>query len=721
MPGGGAERVGRAAAFILNVTVIGLMSIALAVSVAMIVYQGPLSTHVGRAIALTLVGAVPMGVIGARMLRGAVCSPQNSVAAVTALFAASVMASAPDPPSERAFATVSAFIAATALATGLTAWLLGRLHLGALARYLPFPVVSGFLAATGYLLVSGGMGTAVGRRLSLTELGALFAPDMLPRWLPWAAVAVVIVSLTRRLRQPLVLPIGLLLSGVGFYAVLYGLGMGLEDARRAGLLIGPFGDSFLRAFAGWRPLDIDGWALARGIPTLLTAVGLAIVSSVMAASSIELISGIRTDLDRELRGVGVANAAAALGGGAGGLHSLALTQLTVGLGMRGSTGGLIAAAAAALALAFGAPVIGALPSGLFASGIMVIGLNMMLGPVFDHRRITPLPDYLIVLMIPVVTALFGFLWGVAVGLLTATLSFVVAFARVDVLRLATTGARLRSRVERPDAEQARLAVLGPRVAVYGLEGFLFFGTADRLVQRIEAALDGAANPEHVLLDFRRVRGLDSSAARALARIEEICRARGVKLRFAALAGATEHLIRHHAPGATFVPTLDQALEEAEAELLAADGAVADGTPDLVEELRRRHPAVDLDTYFASVSVPAEAEVIAQGAPSDSLLVLRSGALRIEVAVGGVAPVVVARCPPGALVGEIGLYAGIPRTARVVSEKPSTFLSIDAAALERMGREHPALLADFHRLIAATLARRLGRTTALLADAEILAR
>ena len=79
---------------------------------------------------------------------------------------------------------------------------------------------------------------------------------------------------------------------------------------------------------------------------------------------------------------------------------------------------------------------------------------------------------------------------------------------------------------------------------------------------------------------------------------------------------------------------------------------------------------------------------------------------------------VARCLPGALVGEIGLYAGIPRTARVVAEAPSAFLRIDGRRLARMARDDPALLADFHRMIAAALARRLSRTTALLADSEL---
>ena len=69
---------------------------------------------------------------------------------------------------------------------------------------------------------------------------------------------------------------------------------------------------------------------------------------------------------------------------------------------------------------------------------------------------------------------------------------------------------------------------------------------------------------------------------------------------------------------------------------------------------------------------------------------------------------------------VGLYAGVPRTASVVAEDSSEVLRIDAAALARMEREHPAMLVDFHRLIAATLARRLSRTTALLANSEIQA-
>ena len=142
--------------------------------------------------------------------------------------------------------------------------------------------------------------------------GDLLDPAVMLRWLPWAAAAVLIVVLMRRLRRPIVLPAGLMLACAAFYVALYALGLGLDDARRNDLLIGPFGGGFLQAFSGWRPLEVDGAALVRGIPTLLTAIGLCIVGAVMSASSLEATARTPVDVDRDLRAVGAANVAAAL-------------------------------------------------------------------------------------------------------------------------------------------------------------------------------------------------------------------------------------------------------------------------------------------------------------------------------------------------------------------------------------------------------------------------
>jgi len=721
----------RAAAFarhMLAALVIGAMAVGLNVSSAAIIYQGPLTAFLDRGIALTQIGGVVMGVASALLFsyRGAICQPQNTMAVIMALSAASIAAGMADPQSEGGFATVAAFVAFTTAAVGVVTWLLGRLRLGLVARFIPFPVLTGFLAATGYLLIVGGLGMAIGEPVRASDIGVLLEPGNPIRWLPWTFAAVAIVTASRTMRQPMAFPVGLFLATVIFYAVL-GIGPGLDGARQAGWLLGPFdGLGFLPALDGWQPLAIDGWGLLAQIPNVLAILGLSIVAAVLSASSLEVATGTHIDPDRDLRAVGVANlAAAAAGGSPVGYHSLSLSTLAHGLGATGPSNGWVVTAACTLALGVGAPVISAMPVGLFAAGVIVIGLNLLIGPLLDQRRSLPIADYAVVLVIPSVTAAFGFLWGVAVGLLAASLFFVMTFARIDVVRLATTGARLRSRLERPDFEQRRLAVLGRLTSIYSLEGYIFFGTAHRLARQLEAVLDRTPRPRFVLIDFRRVRGLDTSAARALVRLDAACRHAGVELLFTGLAEASARLIRaqqalagHAEP--RIVDRLEAVLEMVEERLLATDPATADEMPDVVEQLRHRHPAVDLDRYFRSVSVPAGSEVIAQGAPSDSLLVLRSGALRTEVEVESGAPITVARCLPGAMVGEVGLYAGVPRTARVIAEQPSEFLRIDAAGLDRMAEEQPAALADFNRMVAAILARRLGRTTALLADAEFLA-
>jgi SulP family sulfate permease len=712
--------LGRFGVLALTAVAVGAFTVTLSLSVAAIIYQGDLAPFIGRGIALTLLGTVPMAIVGALVLgyRGTICQPQDAPAIVLSVAAAGIAVL----PAERAFATTAALVVATSLASGLSAWLLGRLRLGFVARYIPYPVLAGFLAATGYLLVMGGLGIAVGASVEIGHLGLLFTPGNLLRWIPWAAGAVALTALLRRNSNPLTLPLGLFAAGGLFYLVLAVAGVGLAEARADGLLLGPFpSGGFLPSLRGWQPLAVDWLVLARQVPDVLAIVGLTCASALLSASALEVVTGQRIDPDRDLRGIGLCNLAGAVGGASVGYHVLSATLIAERTGSRGRANGLIAAAASLLALVFGAQAIAALPVGLFALLILLIGFSMLIEALFDHRHSLQPSDYAIVLVIPVVTALSGFLWGVAVGILAAALLFVLAFARIDLVRLETTAARMRSRVERSDADQAWLEQHGREAVIYVLAGYVFFGTAHRLVSRIAAALARSPRPRFVVIDCRRVRGIDVSAARAIGLLASACAARKIELILTGVDPAAAGLVRGQrgAEPLRLMPRLEDALEEVEARLIAG-AAAGEGAPDLVEELRRRHPGSDVPGYFETVSAADGTEMIAQGAASNFLLVLEEGALRAEVVREGAEPVLVARCLPGALIGEIGLYAAIPRTARVVSEGPSILRRLDREALARMERDDPALLADLHRVIAGRLARRLRRTTALLADSELRA-
>ena len=95
------------------------------------------------------------------------------------------------------------------------AYTFGRELSGGLVRFLPYPVMGGFLAGTGWLLTTGGIGMMVNPSIS----PGLFLPPMLLRWLPGLILGAVMLLAVNRLKGPLVLP-GIFAGAVVlFYAI----------------------------------------------------------------------------------------------------------------------------------------------------------------------------------------------------------------------------------------------------------------------------------------------------------------------------------------------------------------------------------------------------------------------------------------------------------------------------------------------------------------------
>jgi len=354
------------------------------------------------------------------------------------------------------------------------------------------------------------------------------------------------------------------------------------------------------------------------------------------------------------------------------------------------------------------------------------GIDLLFTWLWQERRRLPARDVAIVLLILAVAATVGFLQAIAVGLLAASMQFIIGYAGIDVVRLRTTAATMRSRVERSQPEMRLLSQHGGRAVVYALSGYLFFGTANRLLAEVVSiAASGERRPAFILIDFRRVQGIDASAAFALVKLHRTCAANGVELIFSGLSTKLQGLLNRSmifsAEGQPRqVGQLDEALQIVEERLLLETAGAADGFADMgfLETLRKMHPDVDLTSNFEELIAKAGELVIEQGAQTDSIVVLQEGSLRVEYVHphGAVTPV--ARMLPGALIGEIGLYAGVPRTARVIAVQDCRLLRISTSALAQLTHDEPGLVADIHRLAASYLARRLIRTESLLRDADV---
>ncbi len=696
---------------------IGTMVVVFSVSKATLIFSGALTPFLGLGIGMVLFGALLMSVVAviSANCRAVVVQPQDVTAVLLATAAGALIAGEGLTP-DRSFATVVAMVALSTVLAGAAAYAVGYLKLAFFIRYLPRQVTAGFLAASGLLLVREAFSIVVADAAPATP--ATIA-SLWPQWLPWLGLGLALAIAVRRSRGGFLVPLSFALAAAAFYVVLAALGVDLDAARGLGWLLGPFPDGSLLQGAEVLSFgDVQWRALVSTLPMIAAVVGLCLLGALLNVVSVELLNGRETDLDGTLRTLGVANAAAGLVGGLPGYHGVAMTGLARRVGIADVVAGLSVAGLCALTLLFGAAFLSDLPRGLVAGVLWYLGFDLLLTAFWDYGRRIPRRDQALVLAVPLVAVTVGVLPALALGLVTACLLFVIVYARIDVVRLFTTAAHLKARVERSPRERAVLSGQGDRIHIYALTGFLFFGTTRRLLERLKESLESGTPPRVVILDVRRIVGLDLSAWEAFETLVQRCAEQSVELILTGLSAPLQRQFERQladlrAAGLRVVADLDLALAEFEDRHLA-QAASATVTPhdtegDVLDILRRHGERRDF---------PAGRVVMREGEPSDSIMVLLDGQLAVSVAKVTGGDATLNRLLPGTLLGEVGFYSGRERSASVTATRDSTVLVLGTEALARLEREAPEQAATLHRALARIVSQRLIAATLLLKDADL---
>ena len=705
----GARGSERALAVLSAGVVIGAVEVVLAVAFASLVYGGYLVQYLSDGIGLYLVaGALTLGILawtaGRRHVVGSV---QDAAAAVLAVVALNVALSTFGSP-DRAFLTVVAATLVVTVLTGLTFFLLGTFRLGNLVRFVPYPVVGGFLAGTGWLLLKGGVLVSSGVVPRISTLGELVRPFELERWLPAIGFGVILLLATRVLKRPLVIPtvlaIGIVLFAVGMLVTR----SSIQEARDGQWLLGPFASS--RLLQPWTLRAVSGadWSAVLGQTAgLATAVFVAVIACLFNVSGVELT--LRTDLDsnRELSDAGIVNVISGPFGGIPGYHALSLTSLARQMGVDARAAGLVAALVPLGVVVFGAGLVELIPRMIVAGVLVFLGLAFIVEWLVDLRRSLPLGEYGIVLAIFATIAGRGLLQGVAVGLVLAFALFAVNYSRIELVREVGFGTTYHSNVDRPVAERTALKALAERVLILRVNGFVFFGTASGLLERIRRRVE-AGPLRFLVVDLRRVTGMDSSAVMSFRKVTQLAEAAGFELVFSGVPDRVQAQLRRGgvvpSEGVVrFEPDLDHGLQRCEDGLLEDERPVVDldGAGEGLDGLPER-----LRPYLERRSIPEGAVLIRQGDLPEDLFLLESGRLRVELLTPHGTRMRLSSMNSGVVVGEVALYLGIPRTADVVAETPSVVLRLSRESIEHLEAAEPETAAALHRWLARTLAERL---------------
>jgi SulP family sulfate permease len=689
--------------------ILGMVEAVLAISFAALVFGGPLMAGLADGIGLYLgAAALVLGILAwLAGDRGVVGSVQGTAAAVLAIVATGTALSAFGGP-DRAFLTVVAATLVVTVLTGVILLVLGRFGLGNLVRYVPYPVVGGFLAGTGWLLVKGGIGVSASTLVSLGAIGDVLAADELKRWLPALAFGLILLILTRVVKRPLVIPI---VIGVAVAAFVFGMlvtGSSIDAARDGRWLLGPFPSGRL-----WQPWTLraltgaDWWGVLEQAAGILAAAFVAVIATLLHVGGSELVTGRDLDTNREFRDAGVVNVISGALGGIPGYHAPGLASLVRGMDVDARLAGLVGALVPLAAVVFGAAVVELIPRMIVGGVLVFVGLGFLVEWVIDQRKTLPLPEYLVVLAILAVIVGRGLLPGVVFGLVLAVVLFAVDYGRIELVREVAFGGAYRSNVDRAPEERAVLRGVGDQVQILRVHGFVFFGTASGLLERIRKR--HAEGPlRYLVLDVRRVSGVDSSAVVALRKAAQFAEANGFELVLTGVRGKVRNRLARggvvEGGAVRFQPDLDRGLEHCEAGLLASaprdvgagpsSAGVAVGTVS------------GLAAYVERVPLDEGTILIRQGDPPDDVFVLASGRLRIEMQTPEGTRVRLRTVLPGVVVGEIALYTGTPRTADVVAETPSEVLRLGRTSIDRMEVADPELAAAVHRWLATTLSERL---------------
>lgn len=181
--------------------IIGVLYVFIQVSFAALIFSGELSQFLPHGVGLLLAGAVVMGIITVftSKLSTAIAGPQDSPVAILAVVAAAIVAALPaSVSSEQVYFTVVAAIMVATILTAFTFLLLGKFKLGDLIRFIPFPVFSGFLAGTGWLLVVGSYKILTNTSLRATRISTLLDPERMYIWFPGMVLALTLLVFVRR-------------------------------------------------------------------------------------------------------------------------------------------------------------------------------------------------------------------------------------------------------------------------------------------------------------------------------------------------------------------------------------------------------------------------------------------------------------------------------------------------------------------------------------------
>ncbi|HUU67076.1 MAG TPA: SulP family inorganic anion transporter [Methyloceanibacter sp.] len=698
-----------------------VVQIAYCISFAALIFTGDIAGGFPLGLAGLIMGTVVTCVVIAltSTFSPVIGGPDSPAVAVMSVLAASIAAALASKGASNAQVIINILIAlsVSTFLTGVFLFGIGALKLGQWLRFIPYPVIGGFLAASAWLLMTGGVEVVTQANLTLspTSWEALYSWLYGPQIVVGALFAISIPVLGRFVPSFLALPFAffgfLIITDVALF------GFVEDEAVRSAWFLPSLGELSM-----WWPINamvgqqVDWGVIAQSSAEIGSFCGVMAIALLLDVSSLEVARQKTGDLDQEFRSNGLANLLASVFGGFGGSLSMNACLLLDESGATTRWAGAIVGIVCAIILFSGADVGSFVPKAILGGMLAYLGVV-----IFAELTVSPAQrswaDGVLALAMMLTIINFGYFMGVVLGVVGACLLFALSYSQIGVIRRHLTRYEFSSNVERSPEQTRLLHEEGKRVHVFWLSGFIFFGSSNGLYERIKRVIEEQHDKPvgYVVLDFGAVQGLDSSAVLSLVKLRNFCEEHKVALVFSGLSDAmSSGFERAGFFGATRphqkFGTRNEAIEWCEDMLLMYHEVGDASTHSFESWLQKEFEGLVDFERIAPFMQHQELEngeyLFKQGEPSDSVVFQASGCVAITIIDEHGRPIRLRRMIGHTVVGEMGFYRHVPRTANVVAEELTVVYRLTRDAFDRMQEADPAAAAALHKLIIRLLSDRL---------------
>ncbi len=676
----------------------------------------------GRLLMGMMIGAMVSGLIITRFssYKNTISQPQDGPAVLLSVFAASVAAN--QGPAESVVSIVIAAVALSSIFTGIVFFLIGHWQLGRLVRFIPFPVIGGFLAGSGLLITLSALSILTNQRITQIDFGLLVSSGSVYILAFGLVLTIALLKVPTFFKSRIVFPSLLVASAALLHLYFYFQQISVSELQSTGWLVAPKTKNGSDEALFWFDIPMDAWTfLANQLLTFFAIAIVSVVALLLNLSGLELATKSEFNFNKELKVSGISNILGGMLGGGVGFVSLSASLLGQQLKADGRFLGYICYGFIFIFFCFGSEVLGLVPKPVLGALLLCVGINLLVEWVIKgFKRFSKL-DFMTMVFIALIMTFSGYLSGVTTGIILCAVLFVWSYSRVKVITLEVNGIDFRSNVERPFFEKELLDTHGDEIKFLRVEGFIFFGSIHSIYERIKELASSGTN--YFILDLSLVKAIDSSALAVFQKITQFCNEKSVVLQFARPRKELVEMITTNDSGtAGFEYTMDRdkSLEHCEnllihkyaSEIRQSDQATWQGiekiitSKDLLEQFK---------TFFSIRHYKKNQFVIRQNEVGHEMFLVESGRLEalIESQGEGSQEIRLKTFTTGAIFGETVLYSSLTRTASVRSEADAVLHVLTKDKLDEMELESPTLASALHRFVVGVMAERLSASNRLI--------